>query len=1056
MEEKKLSTVLKTVEAFPRGRTNQELYALLDTDFAAARREEILAELLALQKQGLVRLGHDNKWRAATRAIAKPSNPKAGTPAKVGCSQIELMVASPARFNTEQNTFVSGQEDLDDDGAIDTNALLQYYRAALQSDPRGALTQADDRHGTAFQLISGAGDLFPEEKQIGYIRIQLEFLPDSFREALTRREANDPALAVGWPIAIGKKSGAPAIRPVGLVAATWTRDGEDLIVDIETDDVMVNPDWIKSAASGSAWSVSNLSSVFSGQGGKGLTRDKFLIRLREASAKSIRGQVTGRNFTASLDPMEEGIFDAMGLFLPTESSFTAGAVRNLDEIGAWDPAKIARTALGPLLGLAHDGKIEATPPINVGPLNHEQIRAVANSTSQPLSVVTGPPGTGKSQAIVAMAATTMLQGGSVVVASKNHQALDAVEERLAAIAPKVPFIVRTLDPAREIDQSVENVVSALIKEPSKTRDIADPTLVSQLETLAKRRLTALGAIEKQRDFQTRLADLTETISLRGVQGTATERRLENGNKKGLLQRLLAWLFLRRSGKTETANRPLAIATLSDLKSEVEEIRDNLKQLGKPEDPVDLTTEIETVAQSVLCRHLGKRSSLTEEQRLVLSGEHDDLKLHGASAMSRSIVEIALYHRPLWLASVLGTPKRIPLYEGLFDLVIFDEASQCDIASALPLLARAKRAVIVGDDRQLAFISQIGIKQDRNLMIANGLPDRGTGRFSQGRKSLFDLARSTPGVAAVMLRDQYRSAEGIVGYINDMFYGGKLRVSANLARMKAPKGHKPGLAWTDVSGSSLPSHATQNINTAEVSAVTREVEDLLVHKGYNGSIGVIAPFRSQVLELDKSLKAKIPVELWQKSELRVGTVDGFQGQERDLILFSPTVHAKIKPTATTFLQRDWRRLNVAISRARAVAHVFGDLTYAKSGQIKQLQSLASRATEPRVRSVGEGVFDSEIERIVFHKLKGRGLNPRPQYDVAGRRLDFALFGVGEIKLDLEIDGRRWHLDADGNRKLDDHWRDHQMRSLGWKVRRFWVDKLMQDMENCLDLVEQDLG
>lgn len=1051
-----MSAVLKTVEAFPRGRTSQELYALHDTDFTAARREEILAELLALQKQGLVLLGHDNKWRAATRIITKSSNPKVVTPAKVDTSQVELMIASPARFGAEQNTFVSGREELDDDGEIDANALLKYYRAALQSDPRGALTQADDRHGTAFQLISGAGDPFPEEQQTGYIRIKLEHLPDSFREALTRREANDPALAVGWPIAIGKRAGAPAIRPVGLVAATWARDGDDLIVDIEANDVMVNPDWIKSAAAGSAWSVTNLSTVFSGQGGMGLKRDEFLGRLREASAKSIRGQVTGRSFIASVDPMEEGIFDALGLFLPTESSFTAGAVRNLDEIGAWDPAKIARTALGPLLGLAHGGEIEATPPINVGPLNHEQIRAVANSTAQPLSVVTGPPGTGKSQAIVAMAATTMLQGGSVVVASKNHQALDAVEERLAAIASKVPFVVRTLDPAREIDQSVQNVVSALVKEPSKAGGVADPTLVSQLSALAKCRLTALEVIEKQRDFQTRLADLTETITLRDTQSTTTEKPLEIIKKSGLLQRLLTWLFWRGSSKTQTANSPLALTTLSDLNGEVEEIREKLKQLGKPKDPVDLTAEIETLAQSVLRRHLEERSSLTEEQRLLLSSEHDDLELHGGSAMSRSIAEIVLYHRPLWLASVLGTPKRIPLYEGLFDLVIFDEASQCDIASALPLLARAKRAVIVGDDRQLAFISQIGIKQDRNLMTANGLPDRGTGRFSQGRKSLFDLARSTPGVAAVMLRDQYRSAEGIVGYINDMFYGGKLRVSASLAAMKAPKGCKPGLAWTDVPGSSLPSHGTQNINTAEVAAVTREVEDLLVHKGYHGSIGVIAPFRSQVLELHKSLEAKIPAELWQKSELRVGTVDGFQGQERDLILFSTTVHAKIKPTATTFLQRDWRRLNVAISRARAVAHIFGDLTYAQSGQIKQLQSLAARATEPRVRSVGEGVFDSEIERIVFHQLKGRGLDPRPQYHVAGRRLDFALFGAGDIKLDLEIDGRRWHQDVDGNRKLDDHWRDHQMRSLGWKVRRFWVDELMQDMENCFDLVERDLG
>ncbi|PSL17739.1 hypothetical protein [Shimia abyssi] len=145
-----MSTLLKTVEAFPRGRSSQELYALIDTDFTATRREEILTELLSLQKRGLVLLGHDNKWRTATRVIAKSSGPEAGTPARACTNQVEAMVASPARFGTEQDAFVFASEELEVDGAINANALLRYYRAALQSDPRGALTQANDRHGTAF------------------------------------------------------------------------------------------------------------------------------------------------------------------------------------------------------------------------------------------------------------------------------------------------------------------------------------------------------------------------------------------------------------------------------------------------------------------------------------------------------------------------------------------------------------------------------------------------------------------------------------------------------------------------------------------------------------------------------------------------------------------------------------------------------------------------------------------------------------------------------------------------------------------------------------------
>ncbi len=434
--------------------------------------------------------------------------------------------------------------------------------------------------------------------------------------------------------------------------------------------------------------------------------------------------------------------------------------------------------------------------------------------------------------------------------------------------------------------------------------------------------------------------------------------------------------------------------------------------------------------------------------MALSNAHDDLQLRGHNTVDRELAKSVLLHRPLWLASVLGSPRRIPLEGGLFDLAIFDEASQCDIGSALPVLARARRAVVVGDDRQLSFIPQLGIAQDRNLMAAQQLPQSGMGRFAQSRKSLFDLARSTPDVPAVMLRDQYRSATDIVAYINQDFYGGRLRVAANQDEMRVPTTSRPGLHWTHVPPAPQLDHGCGNVSTAETRAIVTHLEELLLKQDYDGSVGVVSPFRPQVAALAEAITACIPGHRRLAANLRVGTVDAFQGQERDIILFSPVVHNLIAPSAIAFLQKDWRRFNVAISRARAVAHVFGDLEFARRGAVRRLRSLAARATEPR-QAPAEGVFDSTWERRVYEALRTRGLDPKPQYEIAGRRLDFAVFGAGSTKLDIEVDGRRWHQDIDGNRKLDDHWRDHQLRSLGWKVRRFWVDELDMDLESCLD-------
>ena len=291
------------------------------------------------------------------------------------------------------------------------------------------------------------------------------------------------------------------------------------------------------------------------------------------------------------------------------------------------------------------------------------------------------------------------------------------------------------------------------------------------------------------------------------------------------------------------------------------------------------------------------------------------------------------------------------------------------------------------------------------------------------------------------------------YISDTFYGGQLITSYEPKTIRPPKDQKSGIAWTHVAAPSIVQQS--NVNSAEANAIASHVSQLLVEQGYDGSIGVISPFRPQVQAIETAVREKVPLQKLEGAEFRVATVDGFQGQERDVILFSPCLSATSTSSAVTFLQKDFRRLNVAISRARAVAHIFGDLDYARSQKVRALARLAAIATEPP-RIAREGTFDSRWERRVFYALKERGLDPQPQFEVAGRRLDFALFGNSDVKLDLEIDGRFWHQDTDGRRKMSDHWRDQQLRSFGWRVRRFWVDELSKDMEGCLELVKRDLS
>ncbi|WP_217352161.1 AAA domain-containing protein [Ruegeria sp. HKCCA5763] len=954
------------------------------------------------------------------------------------------------------------QEDESSD-APDPQALLRYWRSALRADPRGATTQVLDKHGIEWALISGRGPISPEEGRTLTVSIELDAIDPVFREALVRREGHENALAVGWPMAVGRRGGVPVFQPVGMFAAAWERKDDRLILTIDADDVLVNPDWVKSAARASGWKRDDLADLFFADDGLGLRAQDFVEKVRIAVASQIRGRVVGADLATQLDASAQGIFDSAAIFLPTDSSFTAGAARDLDAIATWPKDRLERTALGAVFGLDVQDGTDKAAAIDAVPLNQEQLRAVRSACQAPLTVVTGPPGTGKSQAIVSMAASVLADGGSVLVASKNHQALDAVEDRLGSLAPDVPFAIRTLNPNDETDTGFKDALKQLIDSENVTRNApVDDFALGQLKSDAIARSEMVTMIDKITDLECEISDILDRIQVREDRGRPDNQDPEDvGPKQSPLLRFVSWIgsfFAKRLAKEAPATDRASFRpgmSLRELQRALADKRSERDALGTPDDPIALGEKIREATEKLLPGILSARTHLPEDGRREIAELYDDWTFDGGRGHPPTdLSRVLISHRPLWLASILGTPRRIPLDDGLFDLVIFDEASQCDIATAVPLLARAKRAVVVGDDRQLSFIPQLGQAQDRNLMQAQGLPVAKMGRFAQSRRSLFDFAsRVSVAKNRITLKHQYRSAGPIVDYISENFYGNQLQTSYDPRRLRVPEGVRPGLAWEHVPAPAVPQMG--NVNSSEVSAIVRHLKKLIVEDKYTGSIGVITPFRAQVAAIESAVDAVLDEPKRIACELKVGTVDGFQGQERDLIMFSPCVGPRSPQSGLTFFQRDTRRLNVAISRARAVAMIFGDLDFARSGQSKALAKLAARATEARTKR-GEGVFDSDWERKVYHALKNRGLDPQPQHEIAGRRLDFALFGANGVKLDLEVDGRRWHESPDGRRKTSDLWRDHQLKSMGWRVRRFWVDELSRDMEGCLDRVEQDLS
>jgi len=184
----------------------------------------------------------------------------------------------------------------------------------------------------------------------------------------------------------------------------------------------------------------------------------------------------------------------------------------------------------------------------------------------------------------------------------------------------------------------------------------------------------------------------------------------------------------------------------------------------------------------------------------------------------------------------------------------------------------------------------------------------------------------------------------------------------------------------------------------------------------------------------------------------------------VILFSLCLGPDMPEGSRAYLASTGHLVNVAVSRARAVCHVFGDPDAALGSDIPHIAALARATLQPPAGAAAEGAaagaaagtagagnpFESPWEARLYHALRARGLDPIPQYPLAGRRLDLALIR-GDRRLDVEVDGAAWHRDPDGHRRASDLWRDHQVTGLGWQVLRFWVYQLREGMDDCVDRI-----
>ena len=923
--------------------------------------------------------------------------------------------------------------------AESANTLVMFQHL----NKKGFLHDAEAEH-----LVTGDQDWTPVPKRLG-----------RHLDAVDRTK-RDAAFIYGWPVLVARnQKNYPVIAPLFLVSVRAEQRDSQWIGKAESE-----PEFNLSIVAGELFDMSAKEEI-DALVGEGLPFGDAaaLVHL----ARNIAG-VLDVGVVSDLDPQSlhrqcdvaPGVHNAALWILANDGRGASQSLRDeLDELARrQDWTATAAACLVP--DRPHPAKragASSTNPL-AAPLrcNGSQESALDRFRREPLTIVTGPPGTGKTQLVVNAVTNAWLDGETVLVASTNNGAVNVAADRANAdIGPGTLLRTGNREAREALADRVGKAVGAAAGDEAvgeQWRHVGGGTGArAELARTASHRARLLADVTAVAELNRKLAETVEDQERHAQRLWKRDRAPDLDIPSRVIERRArrvrrAWVLRgTRSRRLHTAvTCEHSDTSLDDLArwaaldqtrtALMEKLSETEGRIGDPDASLR-RADADWAAASMTAAQQAVRAGFSDGKKLLTALSRVGL---GGTSLAKAI-RGCLPHARGWACTALSMRPNFRLERGLFDLVIIDEASQCSLATALPLAYRAKRLAVIGDPHQLTPVVTLSDALVRKIAASERLDNDDLARYGIHHKEgsaylAFEHAVAPDPHQPIVLDEHYRCHPHIARWFNRVFYDGSLTVLTDVARMPS---NERRIGWIDVRGQVRRGGAGSWTNIAEAEVAVRQIAGMVRHAGR--SVGVVTPFSAQAALIQRLARSdeQLGAERLAAADFCCGTAHRFQGGERDTIVFSAVLTPGLPQQTAAWVEREKNLINVAVSRARQSLVVLGhpEIDAELSPTLASLRSyLRQISTDDDVTrpAIDEIRTDSQAEARLLDAMRDAGFKPRGKLYVQGYELDFALQEHG-LRLNVEVDGDH-HVDARGKLRRQDLARDRILAGIGWEVIR----------------------